>query len=810
MNWRRECAYLGLLAAVVVGFFWQATLAGGAFFVQDVMVQNYPFRDFFARHLRGGQLPLWDPAINCGFPLLAEGQAGPLYPFNWLTSALPTHWGISLNLAFHLWLAAAGMYGLLRLWRAQAVAALTGGLAYALSGYMVVRAMSPNFVDACAWLPVLLIFVGRFVERGNGAYLLGAGAVVALQLLAGHPQAAGYGLLVGMAYGLYMGLVGRRSWSYYAALAAVPMIGVALAAVQLLPTYELTQLSVRSEGVSWQQFINMSLPPERLLELLLPNLHGNSAQGTYWGRSAGFFIQLCPFVGVLTLVLAWVALRADRREPVGFLALLAGLGLVLALGEYTGFFELLYGIPGLSFFRIPTRFLLFFTFAISALAGLGCSALLDAERRRVRGRGFVVFLAVLGASAVWLNAEVLVADGEWLAARGGSDLVRYAEHLRFDALRLFLVLVFGYALLSGWVRRGAVLFVPCILLLELYTFGGDFNAVVEPEVYKRVPPTAQAIADDHQGIAPARVISLVNEQNAPFDWHAGWAVDRSSYRRYTETLRPYSGGLYGLGNAMPGWSPLHLSRHWDFARAYPQVARVAGVEYAISYGAMNESGLRSISDGQIRVYRVVDSAPRAYIAADYAVVTDDGERLRQLQRGAASVERVLLEEQPVPGRVPAGGGHAEITRYTNEEVVVDLRDNGGGMLVLSDTYYPGWRAFVDGIERPILRANHVFRAVRVEPGARQVVFRFESSSFRMGLWVSGVGWAAWCLALVLMGRRTPQASPLHALRPLGTARSLAVACAQGVLVALLYGACTQWPLWAAAVERSRVLLGWGG
>ncbi len=808
MKWRADLSCLLALAAAVLAFFWRALLLPGAFVVQDMMVQNYPFRDFFARHLRAGQLPLWDPAINCGFPLFAEGQAGPLYPFNMATSPLPTYLAINLNIAFHFWLAGAAMYALLRIWRATPTAALTAGLSYALSGYMVVRAMSPNFIDVCAWLPMVFVLLSLAARAGRVVYWLGAALVVALQFLAGHPQAAVYGLLAALVYGLYLGVSMRRPLSYYAMLLSVPVGALALAAVQWLPTAELTGLSVRSQGVSWQQFINMSLPPERLLTLLLPNLFGNSAYGTYWGRDAGFFIQLCPFVGALTLVLAWVALRQRREEPVGFFAALAAVGLVLSLGEFTGIYSLLYEVPGLRFFRIPTRFLLFFTLATSALCGLGVDQVLrGASMPRLRGRGFVLLLALAAGAVLYLNGAVFLAGQSWLLERGGAELARYVWYLRFDAVRLAAVLAIAYGLLTQVGRRCAGIVAPMVVFAELYSFGADFNSVIAPEAYTSTPPTALAIQADSKSVEPPRVLSLVNERNSPFDWHNGWAVDLKSYRRYNETLRLYSGGLYGMANALPGWSPLHLSRHWEFAHAYPAVARFAGVQYAISYGALQLAGAERIGDGDIQVYRLRNSLPRAYIASGYEVVPAARERLNRLRSGAG-YEKVLLEREPL---VKYGDGEtvgrAEIAHYQPEEVVVQLREHKGGYLLLSDTHYPGWRAWVDGVESDIMLANHVFRAVAVAPAAKQVRFRYEPASFRLGLWISVV--SLLCCGLVLVFFSTKCVGGKGLATNEGYVGSVVAASMQVVLVMLLYGVASRWALWSVAIERCRVLIGWG-
>ena len=190
LQWRKELgAVIGLGAAVAI-FFWPAATLQGAFFVQDIMVQNYPFRDFFAQALQQGKLPLWNAAINCGFPLFAEGQAGALYPPNIvLALMLPTWAALNLNVVLHLWLGAVGIYALVRSFGAVPAAGLCAGLCYALSGYMAIRVMSPNYIDVCAWIPILLLLVDRALARRQWIYLLLFALVVCLQLLAGHPQA---------------------------------------------------------------------------------------------------------------------------------------------------------------------------------------------------------------------------------------------------------------------------------------------------------------------------------------------------------------------------------------------------------------------------------------------------------------------------------------------------------------------------------------------------------------------------------------------------------------------------------------------
>ena len=781
-EWQRDFGALSALGAAVVVFFWPAAALEGAFFVQDVMVQNHPFRDFFARALREGQLPLWNAAINCGFPLFAEGQAGPLYPPNVvLALLLPTWAALNWNIVLHLWLAGAGMYALVRGFGAVRPAALCAGLCYALSGYMVVRAMSPNFIDVCAWLPLLFWLVDRILNRGPFFYALLFALVLVLQLLAGHPQAALYGAVAVAGYWLYRSWVQGVGWIAWPALAGVVALGAALAAVQLGPTAELVQLSNRGSGLSWASFVAMSLPPERLTTLLWPNLFGNSAHGTYGSREVGFFIQLCAYVGVVPLFLAWAALRERRDGQVGFFAVLALAGLVLALGQYTAIFSVFYQIPGFSLFRIPTRFLLWFAVGAAVLCGLGLDQVLRRPRPRpANGWLVAAVLGVASAGLLWAGGVALLGDGA------------YIHHVRGDGLRLVGALAVGAWLLGRRARRAAAWAAPVVVFAELYSFGAHFNGTIEPAAYTDTPATARQILADHEAVAPPRIISLVSERNSPFDWHGGWAYDLASYRRYNETLRMYSGGQYGVANALPGWSPLHLYRHGEFARGYPAFAALAGVEYAV----------RSGRGGAIDVQRLPAPLPRAYVVGRFHLARSPQAGLRYMARGFPQRREVVLEDAPAASLGP--GGAARITRYEDEAVAVALADSACGILVLSDTYYPGWRAFVDGVERPILRANHVFRAVEVAAGAREVVFLYEPNSFRYGLLVSVAAAGLW-LGLAWSGRR--RAFPPVANMPADAGAPWKVRAGLGALIVVLHAIATQGPLWSGWLERLRLGVG---
>ncbi len=815
--WKRDALCIAALALAVAGFFPQVVLDGGVFFVQDMMVQNVPFRHFLHDALADGRLPLWEPRINGGFPLLAEGQVGALYPPNWVAAVLPPAQAVTWSVLLHLWLAASGTFLYLRhgLFAGRA-ASLMAGLCFGLSGYLVVRAMSPNFVAAAAGLPFLFLLIESGLRGGRPARIGVAGAVFALQLLAGHPQAAAYGALAGVAYAAVRASQLDR-WRVALLGAAIAIPGAAIAAVQVLPTAELAGLSLRAGSIGYEQFVNMSLPPERLLTLLLPGLFGNSAHGSYWGGE-GFFIQLCPYVGVLTLPLVLVGAREAGSQVRGFFALLAALGLMMSLGRYTGFFDLLHQIPLLSQLRIPTRFLLWWAFAAAVLAGLGVDRLVR-DPRPLRGpwrllwAGCVV-VVIFAITTVWEDVSQVSDDvqtGAW------KLLTRVPDELAQDLWRVMAGLGVTALLLSDRFRRQSMapvltsLAVVTVTWADLRSFGADFNGTVAASVYTDLPPSADAVRKDALTLAPAsapdvplwgrfRVAGLISEHNAPYDWHSGWSLDKSSYESYPATLRMYSAGLFDLANTMPGWSPLHLSAHWEFARGYPGWLGMANTQYVVTHRPLPQSIAVPISTGQVVVSRLHQSLPRAWVVPEGVVIGDGEARLRHMRAGSFDAHtQVVLDREPAVAPVPGTGfAPAYILRYSADHVAIELPGRDG-YLVLADTQAPGWRARVDGVAREILLANHVFRAVPVAAADAQVEFDYQPRSVVVGAWISAAAAILW-ISLCLLGARARKASPVVE-RVGGGGTGLLPLAVQVSLIIVLYGMARETELWQGAVER---------
>ena len=489
----RDILAVTSLCALVMTLYWRIALAGRVLAGGDVFTYFYPYWAEAARAAQAARLPLWNPYLFMGAPFLANSQAGTFYPLNWpLWLLLPAHQSIHLTIVLHLCLAASGAYlwgrASLRMGRTGAWAVAT---AFALGGYLGAQVEHVNQLQGLAWLPLMLWLWDKSQtanrKRASGRFgtaaFSGLAVVIALVLLAGHTQTA-FISLVGLAvYGLgpslwqnlaevWRQLRDRKGFSHsktflrqglritsakLALLAAVAALGILLAAVQLIPTWELTRLSVRAGGLPFKERVSFSLTPFYLTRALLPG---------YADPTLPEHIEHVAYVGIAGLALAAMGLYATIRRPTNQPAsqptsqpttnlpiyLLTSIGLFLSLGAYNPLYWLLARfVPGFAHFRVPGRWLALYALGVAVLVGWGVDALWH-RRAHLTWRGLAALALALALMAGWAAVGVRIGEGGqtgWPTALGWAAgtilalglLVAAARAPRLTAVGLLALLV---------------------------------------------------------------------------------------------------------------------------------------------------------------------------------------------------------------------------------------------------------------------------------------------------------------------------------------------------------------------------------
>ena len=694
----------------------------------DLTVIHWPKEFLIAETFnRYDQLPLWTPLILSGMPLASNQLAMLFYPPNLLCLFLPINAVLNGLFIAHLFWAGAGLYLFIRRGLAASVAAsLIAALTFMFSGKLLahVAAGHASLIGAVAWLPWAFLCTHLALAERKLLYSLFAGVILALQATL-HTQILIYTAYILLAYALFQLLTapsqGNGPWwrkllRDSLLLAPVPLTFLLVGAIQILPLIEMMGHSNRALSLSEASAFSLSWLT-LFVGLLLPTGRGGHEMVIYLGWVP---LSLSP--------LAWRR-RVDPR--VLFFVGLAVFSLLFALGSHTPLFDLCYYLlPGFRWLRTPARAWFLLALATAILAGYGFDAL-TTETWSIRGRRRLTVGGMYVAfSCLLLGAGLITIDGQ--ASRATISLAL----LPIASLGLIILTVQGKL-----NRQGLALTTTLLLLVDLWSFDRPLLLFQSPE----------------QAFAPQReVAQYLAAQEGLF------RVYSSSY-----SLPQHLAARSGL-QLVDGVEPVHLWRYDRFmslAGGYPfpgfsvtvppfppdqdlaQVhrdtrpnltllgllnARFLAAEFLMDYEDLT---LLKVT-GRTHIYENERALPRAFVVGQVKVISDEEKILSELALFDPK-KLAILEEKPgwsLDG--PSLFQEVEVTFYSPNKIVVQANLSSPGLLVLSELWYPGWRAYDNDREVKIHLANYLLRSVYLEEGQHTVEFVYDPLSSEVGRWIS--------------------------------------------------------------------------
>lgn len=701
---------MALLAALALLFHWRLIAPNPAdratFPSGDFVHQFYGFTLFKAQEWWAGRLPLWNPYAYGGHPFLADPQSAIFYPLSLITVwlALLTTGGnfpfiaLEWEVIAHIFLASAFTYAYARHLTGHRVAGFISGLTFAYSGYLTgYPPLQLAILETDIWLPLILLLLHKALTEAP-ALMPGAGLALGIAILAGHPQSAMYVTYIALLYFAFLAWPQRRAWRKLLVLLAVfTLTALGLAAVQWLPTLEYMRLSIRASAS--YEWIAHGFNLRDVMQIFIPG------QISLWSPL---------YVGILPLALVVIAVTLRPVREVIFWAAVALVALLLSTGRHTFVYPLFYLFaPGFQLFQSQERAAFIVSFALAVLAGYGAATLfcereawaerLLAQIRWGSGPGALAALAALfGLVLAWANA-------------GRKSDVPLAGLLDAATL-LVLFLAATYVLLSlrpSLTDRAWAFFAVSLLVMDLFTVNADTNLVTTPlaELGPPGPLVAQVQADP--GI----------------------------FRTYNEALHPSYGILTGIEDTW-GISPIRLQRYEDFTRRVPLPRRweLLNVKYVFTWHSAITHTTPVGQQGEIGsamyLQQLDQPGARAWIVYRTETIPDDSAALARLSDPALDVRQVAIVAEPVSlgGAGQEGSSHwVEITGQHAGWLALDMETERDGLLVISEQAYPGWRAWLDGHEVPLVRADVILQALVVPAGRHRVEIRFDPLSVKIGL-----------------------------------------------------------------------------
>jgi len=760
-----------LFILVGLAFTRQGLFGGEVLLLRDLQGLFHPWSIHKLRTIAGGEFPLWNPYTLFGQPFMANPQTAVMYGLSYIYGLIPFSRGITAYVLVHLLIASTGMYWFSReLGMGRAGAALTG-IIFAFGGWMVKMWEFASVIGTVAWTPLLLALTQRALRGKVFGLLLGGSAILATQVFAGHPMmvaftvlAAGWLVVSGM---IFPGGERKQARRALGALVAACAFAVLLSLIQLIPTVELASRSPRVlTPHHLASATSFALHPAELGNFLIPYLFGFPE----W--------QKCFYIGLLPVMLAVFGLLSSKaavseKGPLSRMLLFASgliiMGSILALGGHTPVYPLLCRAikPFWSLFHWPGHFMFFAYLGTGLIAGMGLDALLSGHSRRPRAICLIAGSLALGALVLYARPQII-------------DVLRSSYRVEVLALRnprispahfpaksiaggfLLASVLCGAALLvAGLARIPRSLRVALLLgatVVELLLFGSRQVFFSPVDVYARKPLIASRLEENGELFRLAAHPVLEPLGDLLYGSHS---VEDFSFA--AETIRADTGLLFGTFRTY-GWRGLasrealgvfaRLSSAELDSRARSALFELCGVKYLINLEE-DDTGLRA-------PLAVASSyLPRAFFVPRARWFRDPGEVLQVLLSPDFDPQRVVLllgrRERTPAGEQPSPSEKAWVgdISYTSNTVRLRCKADAPGYVFLSDSYYPGWRAYVNGEAADVVHANYAFRAVRVLAGESEIAFIYRPSWFPAAAAVSAASWVLLLVGALLLSLRSP-------------------------------------------------------
>ncbi len=700
----------------------------------DDILEFYPWRETLINGMKCGEIPLWDPTAFCGYPFMALFQTAVLYPLDRIFDLIPSHaYPLARNI-LHMFLAGVGMALFLRDRRHSAAAAAMGALAFGAGGFMVLWLGHPH-AKVAAWLPWLYLGVHRMISgKRYGRRILGIAA--AGSLLAGHVETALHTGTACALYGLIILFYQRPARGQFKRIivssCALLVWAIMLGAGIILPFAEYLIRSVayatRADGVLVQAYLDKVL----MLAQFMPDLFGRSIDRSYWYNGFNYAEVSGGFVGIVLISFALIAMVGLGNRTLRHVHTI--LVVVFASVVYKVFpiYQFFTQLPG---YRMSYNFRMVLPMAFSLIV-LGTAFWDEYTRkpsqyiRRFTPIFFVIVL-VLGITPVLIRHLP------------GAEHAPLAISLIWAGSVLMAVMVLSFLCVKFPGRMG-VWHTAMILLVvaELWHFGFGFNPSIDR--HRLFPePESIKITASQTGPVPGRILPVgriypphVASMMGIQDVRGNDALTPRIVEDYVALADPGVLAPYKLPALRMMWIDQWSSPLWN----------ALNIEYLFFSDLYLAEAPRNLipvkTMGRVHVFKNPEVMDRAFMVSHWRTERNESQRLKNLgstefdPSQTAYIEEEIFDESSLSKTPP---GNAQITEYARHRVVIEAECSENNILVLSDTFYPGWRVRVNGEPGKIIKVNQMMRGVFLKPGTHVVRFDYFPISFLLGLFLTFTG-----------------------------------------------------------------------
>ena len=720
------------------------------FLITDAVRQQYPWRELALSMLAEGQFPLWNPYVFSGTLLLANLQSAVLNPLNILFLFLPFKISWSMQVLLQLFLAAGFLYAFLKNFRFKEEAIVMSCLSWIFGGFFVAWLEWNTILQAALWLPLILLAKEKIIfyfKKNNFRFstlltsqlykwILVLVFAESFSLFAGHLQTFFYIVVFSSLYLKLRFFSFAKSNRELKALCVLFLLtgtfSLLLMSVQLFPTLEFIFHSARNFDQPLGFRTDWYLPWKHLTQLFVPDFFGNPTTLNYWGEwNYGEFVS---YMGVIPLFFGIIAMLFRRDKKTYFFTAGFFISLLFALPNFISFLPYTLKLPFLST-TAPSRVLFLTNFSLSMLCVLGLDYFIK-EKKKTKLILLPSIIISIIFSIFW--SMVLVPS---LFHFPLEMLEKLAVTKRNLILPSFILILTPLLLVVGsWLKKEKVTILLLILVttFDLLRFTLKFNPFVKQEWVFPSTKTTQFLQQQEK---PFRIV----------------ATDSRIF--------PPNFSVYYRLESVEGYDPLYLKRYGEFWAAglrnkpdtsgfnfnriiTPQQVEnpfldLLGAKYILSFNEYQNYSLKKVfTEGQTKIYENMEAFPRAFMVGQTIPVNNKEVAIKKLFENKNNLDNVAIVEGKITVPFSKNGqftSQVNIGQYSEQSITVETRSNNPGFLVVSNPYYSGWQATIDGERVTINKTNYFMQGVLVPAGTHEVKFTFISLSFWLGLATSVLG-----------------------------------------------------------------------
>ncbi len=734
--------------------------------LSDVFSQLYPWRILSIEAFRRGQWPLWNPYSLSGTPLLANWQSAPFYPLNILMLLFGDVWGWVLLIICQPVLSLVFMYLYLKQIGVKKTGRLIGSVIFAFSGFMITYMQYATIGQIMLWLPLQLYLVEKYVTSKKYIYLSFYSLTYFPVLTGGFFQPAFYVIGTSLSYAIIRVLQQFRKKIFsVVTLLIFAFLGVFTAAVQLIPTLELYKYSIRTFDQNIIEYQYGLLPLRNIVTFLTPDFFGNPATNNFWGflqyqETSGYF----SVIAVVLIILAFK--KFNKNIYFSFFTLLFFISLIFSFNNPISVLVYRFNISGLSS-GYASRFLMLTSFSASILAALGSTAV---KYKNIITANVVLLLILTVLLLIFGHDLYYVGSGKFSIVTSFfnlNDAQRLKIAMRNMILPVGILLIclavtslLGYLkkyhkkikYLNTPIRNTDILSLAILVLIsmDLLRYGLKFTPF---SPLKMTDLSTQVTDYLKANTGNFRIEREWGPVMPPNTWiyphlYSSSGYDPLAIKQYA---RWYQVCQYDKNSGMQDLSKNKFTRYLEADKYDSPCLDLFGVKYLVAIKRNNEGEFdpdgtyyskripaekfkEVYSDGRTAVLENISVLPRAILYDEYSVEEDEIKAQDRSYWEMDFRKDIAINKQPLfSNHMVDPLDSAAIVKYSPNEVVVETATLQPVFLLLTDTYYPGWKVSIDGKESSLLIADGIFKAAEVPAGVHKIIFKYNPGSFKIGL-----------------------------------------------------------------------------